>query len=68
MSLCRPAVQWMLAADAAQRHDQAHLVSHHIQMPLPALATLVSQVPLISVLLVTWLRISKHSLECMKTH
>lgn len=43
--LCRPAAQWMLAADAAQRHDQSHLVSHHIQMPLPALATLLSQVP-----------------------
>ena len=41
---CRPAAKWMFAADAAQRHDASHLLSHHIQMPLPALATLVSQV------------------------
>lgn len=44
MFVCRPAAKWMFAADAAQRHDQSHLLSHHIQMPLPALATLVSQV------------------------
>ncbi|EIE27179.1 Thiamin diphosphate-binding protein, partial [Coccomyxa subellipsoidea C-169] len=36
----RPAAKWMFAADAAQRHDASHLLSHHIQMPLPALATL----------------------------
>jgi hypothetical protein len=42
--VCRPAAKWMFAADAAQRHDQSHLLSHHIQMPLPTLATLVSQV------------------------
>ena len=36
----------MFAADVAQRHDQSHLLSHHIQKPLPALATLLAQVTL----------------------
>ena len=44
MSCCRPAARWMFASNVAQRHDQAHLLSHHIQMPLASLATLLTQV------------------------
>lgn len=34
----------MFAAASAHRHDQSHLLTHHVQMPLPALATLIPKV------------------------
>ncbi len=38
----------MYACGSADRHDQAHLLSHHAQMPLPALAAVLSNVSLCS--------------------
>ena len=42
--LRRAAAQWIFAADMANRHDQAHLVAHHMQMPLPCLAAVLFKV------------------------
>ena len=42
--ICRAAADWIFAADVADRHDQMHLVAHHVQMPLSALANLLTEV------------------------
>ena len=42
--LCREAASWILVSDGPERFDAAHLLSHHVQMPLPALDDALSQV------------------------
>ncbi|KAK9837268.1 hypothetical protein WJX81_002656 [Elliptochloris bilobata] len=39
----RPAAAWLFAGAGAQRHDQAHLLSHAVELPLPALAHVLEQ-------------------------
>ena len=43
-SICRAPAQWIFAADVADRHDQMHLVAHHVQMPLSTLANILTEV------------------------
>ena len=40
----RAPARWVFASGSADRHDQAHLLSHHVQMPLPTLASALSAV------------------------
>ena len=42
--VCSAAAHWIFAADVASRHDQMHLVTHHVQMPLSALANILTGV------------------------
>ena len=42
--MCRAPADWIFAADVADRHDQMHLVGHHVQMPLSTLATVLTEV------------------------
>lgn len=40
----RPGAAWLFAGASPQRHDQAHLLTHALQLPLPALAHVLEQV------------------------
>ena len=42
--MCRAAAQWIFVAAMPNRNDQAHLVAHHVQMPLPSLAAILCRV------------------------
>ena len=41
---CRTAAAWVLISNGPQRYDAAHLLSHHVQMPMAAFHALLVQV------------------------
>ena len=41
---CRSPLVWMHADSSSKRMDEKHLISHRIQLPLPQLAHMLSQV------------------------